>query len=752
MRIGRHDRATLTLSHPDVSRVHAVLYYAEGWCLADEGSTNGTYLNGERVDTARLGRDVEIVLGRPGSGVILTATFGDLVDVPRTVASLEATVLKGAAPQPFRYATPVSALAPGATAFMIGKGASCDIRLDDIHVSREHARAVVVPGGFIIEDLGSLNGTFVNAIPVQRAFLGPGDTLTIGNTDFTVVSGTLRPTRGMQGGPAGLRVTDVSFDVARGKRLMSGVALDAPRGTLTAVIGPSGAGKSTLSRLLSGTAIPTSGRVEFDGFDLVRDYETVKSRVGLVPQDDVVHRQLSVKSALRFAARLRLGPRSSTAARRDQIARVEGQLGLSAHRATRIERLSGGQRKRVSVALELLTEPSLLILDEPTSGLDPALDRQVMHTLRELADGDRTVIVITHSVAYLSVCDQVVVLAPGGHAAFVGAPAEVAGYFGTEDWGDIFGELAAAPGDAAARWRSRQQHARAAQRDLAVARRPTSLARPSWFGQFFTLVARQCAVMGADRGYAAFMAALPIVIGLLTFVVPGSAGLNEVPPGDPAVAAEPRSILALLVIGATFMGISLSIRDLVGERAIYLRERAVGLSPWSYLASKVVVFGVISAISTLVMVLVCGLVKPLPRSGLFSDAPLIGLVVPLILLTWISAILGLLASSVVRSNDQVMPVLIVILMVQLVLHGGLISIVNNDLLNAASRFTPARWGYAGAAAGIDLESLMPSGPGSDHDDLWRSTRAQWGWNCAAVVAFGVVFATGTWAMVRGRRR
>ena len=210
-------------------------------------------------------------------------------------------------------------------------------------------------------------------------------------------------------------------------------------GTLTAVIGPSGAGKSTLIKLLGGAGNPPRPRqVTFDGHDVHAEYASMRSRIGMVPQDDVVHRQLTVDQALSYAAQLRLPPDTSRADRRAVVDRVLGELELTEHRNKRVDKLSGGQRKRASVALELLTGPSLLILDEPTSGLDPALDRQVMSMLRRLADAGRTVVVVTHSLTYLSMCDQVLLLAPGGKTAYAGPPAAIGAAMGTTDWADIF--------------------------------------------------------------------------------------------------------------------------------------------------------------------------------------------------------------------------------------------------------------------------------------------------------------------------
>ena len=183
----------------------------------------------------------------------------------------------------------------------------------------------------------------------------------------------------------------------------------------------------------------------FEGHDIHAEYASLRSRIGMVPQDDVVHGQLTVNQALMYAAELRLPPDTTKEDRAQVVAQVLEELEMTQHAGTRVDKLSGGQRKRASVALELLTGPSLLILDEPTSGLDPALDRQVMTMLRQLADAGRVVLVVTHSLTYLDVCDQVLLLAPGGKTAFCGPPGEIGPAMGTTNWADIFSSVAGEP-------------------------------------------------------------------------------------------------------------------------------------------------------------------------------------------------------------------------------------------------------------------------------------------------------------------
>jgi ABC-type multidrug transport system ATPase subunit len=571
----------------------------------------------------------------------------------------------------------------------------------------------------------------------------------------------------------GLLVEGVGFALRSGRMLLREVDLRAERGTLTAVIGPSGAGKSTLSRVLTGLDRPSGGSVRFDEHDVHRSYDAVRSRIGLVPQDDVVHGQLRLRVALDYAARLRLPAGPDGALRRDRVDQVIERLGLEGNESTRIDTLSGGQRKRASVALELLTEPSLLVLDEPTSGLDPALDRQVMQTLRDLADGDRAVIVITHSVAFLDLCDQVLVLAPGGLPAYLGPTAGLQEHFGTSDWADIFHRVTTDPLDAHEDYRTASQPAPAlalggtvaadapggagpeaaasghprdagtempvdavtppADPDVRVARRRG----PRWTDQFAALVGRQSRLVLADAGYLAFLAALPVVLGLLALVVPGDHGFTTPDAADTATSGEPTQLLALLSVGACFMGASVSVRDLIGERAIFLRERAVGLRVSAYLLSKIVVFGAISWASSAVLVGIVFLGKPVPESSAFLSDPRLELFLAVGLLASTSMIIGLFISASVRSGEQAMPILIVFVMSQLVLHGGLIPVTGRKVLDQLSWLMPARWGYAAEASGIDLNALVPA---LDVDVLWEPTTAAWSLAIGVLLAFSALFA------------
>ena len=326
-----------------------------------------------------------------------------------------------------------------------------------------------------------------------------------------------------------------------------------------------------------------------------------------MPQENILHTQLSARRALGYAAELRFPRDVSKSERQRRIDEVLEELSLTPHRDTRTSSLSGGQQKRVNVALELLTKPSLLFLDEPTSGLDPGLDKSVMEMMADLAHDGRTVIVVTHSVANLNLCDRLLVLVPGGKIAYFGPPEDGLKHFGQPGWAEVFQAFDAEPNrDWQAEYRSSKYHERYVTAEMnggaPASRRgaPTPAApapaKRNRFSQLSTLCRRYMAVIASDRVYLAVLGILPIVLGGLIQAVPAPQGLG----GTDNTGAS--SLLLILVISACFTGAANAVRELVKERPIYSRERAAGLSAGVYLFSKLIILGVISAIQAIALV------------------------------------------------------------------------------------------------------------------------------------------------------
>ena len=489
-------------------------------------------------------------------------------------------------------------------ALRIGRVPDNNIVLPDLDVSRHHAELRKSPvGTYEIVDLGSHNGTFVNGRRVSSAAISEDNIVSIGHSTFRLSGGELRVYE--DEGEVSFKAQDLVVRVGGGKVILNHVSFPVPEKALLGVIGPSGAGKSTLLGALTGMRPADTGTVLYDNRDLYANYAELRYRIGLVPQESVLHTQLTARRALQYSAELRFPADTTAAERSARVDEVMSELGLTRHANTRADRLSGGQLKRVNVAQELLTKPSLLFLDEPTSGLDPGLDKSVMEQMRDLAHDGRTVIVVTHSVANLDTCDRLLVLFPGGKVAFYGPPGDGLAYFGLPGWAEVFqaferypdrdwaGEFAASP--------LYQQYVADRQRQRQVARPvgPEGPAEPpeqrrGAMQQLGTLTRRYVRVIASDRGYLIFTGLLPVILGVLIYFVGNQQGLQ----GPPGLKANGSTVLLMLVICACLTGASLSVRELVKERAIYMRERAAGLSSGAYLSSKLLVLGVISLLQS----------------------------------------------------------------------------------------------------------------------------------------------------------
>ncbi|MGH3739003.1 MAG: ATP-binding cassette domain-containing protein, partial [Micromonosporaceae bacterium] len=624
----------------------------------------------------------------------------------------------------------------------IGRAPDNDIVLDDLQVSRYHAELRTTPQGLRLVDLGTRNGSFVNGQRVGQAELRPGDMVSFGRHRL-VFDGTVLAEY-VDTGRVSLRAAQLTVTVKGGKKLLHEVSFDLDACSLLAVVGPSGAGKSTLLGALTGYRPANQGTVVYQGRDLYAEYDELRQRVGLVPQDDILHPTLTVRRALRYAAALRFGPDVTPAERAQRIDDVIDQLGLAAHAEQRIDTLSGGQRKRTSVALELLTEPSLLFLDEPTSGLDPALDRDVMVSLRDLADRGRTVVVVTHSPLHLNVCDRVLVLGRGGKVAYFGPPDRLLGYFGASEYADVFKWVYDDPDTWAARYAAHVTPRPAAP---ATTESAPSAAPPKqgWWRQLAILTRRMAAVTLADRMYALLLLGLPLGLAALLHVIPGDNGFS--PPDNPLDRSpEAAQLLVVLIIGAVFFGLAGGIRELVRERAIYRRERAVGLSPGAYLGSKLLIFSVVNLVQAALFVTVGLIGRPQAREAVVLGWPLLELIVVVWLTALVSTVLGLLVSGYVSTGEQTMPILVGLVMAQLVLCGGLFEVVGRGGVEQLSWLAPSRWGYAAAASTVELRELQlePS-----PDQLWDHTVGQWAW-AMAVLWLQAALLTGAarWALRR----
>jgi ABC-type multidrug transport system ATPase subunit len=749
LRIGRDPLCRIVVGDPRVSREHLeVRYRAGGWWLRDLGSQNGTYAAGVRVAELDLARPCQVRLGAAdGPSLTLRPESVGVGAPPVTVAAAARPAMAGttASGPRFEAGRVPSATYRAAHRTRIGRAPDNDIVLDDLQVSRYHADLLLTPAGLRLVDLGTRNGTFVNGQRIPEAGLRSGDLLSFGRHQLVVDGTQLREY--VDTGRVSLHVDGLGVTVAGGKRLLDKVSFALGECSLLAVVGPSGAGKSTLLGALTGYRPANEGAVVYQGRDLYAEYDDLRQRIGLVPQDDILHSALTVRRALRYAAALRFGSDVTTPEREQRIDEVIGQLGLASQADQRIDTLSGGQRKRTSVALELLTEPSLLFLDEPTSGLDPALDRDVMVSLRDLADRGRTVVVVTHSPLHLNVCDRVLVLGRGGKIAYFGPPGDLLRFFGANEYADVFKQVYDDPDGWAARYAATVTPRPASSERATPSTQPTQAppARQSWRRQLAILTRRMTAVTLADRMYVALLLGLPLGLAALLHVIPGDDGFAK-PDNALGRSAEASQLLVVLIIGAVFFGLAGGVRELVRERPIYRRERAVGLAPGAYLGSKLLVFAVVNGVQAVLFVVVGLAGRPGAEEALALRWPLLEVIAVVWLTASVATVTGLLVSAYVSTGEQTMPILVGLVMAQLVLCGGLFDVVGRNGIEQLSWLAPSRWGYAAAATTVDLRSLVVN---PSADALWKHTAGAWWWAMGVLALQGaVVTCAARWALRR----
>src|ERR1700676_5296566 len=416
--IGRLPDNDLTIAKDAVSRYQVRIEAAQGgYRITDLGSRNGTQLNGERFrgESRWLANGDTIVIG----GELLRFLAGEETRIGTADAPVSGTQ---GVQLPKRHLT-------------LGGDRSNDVVFADPNVSRFHAEVARLDDDRVaIRDLASRNGTRANGELVRTALLEPGSEVGIGPYRL-VFDGAAFVARSEQGA---LRLDAEGVAMRVGdKQILAETTLSVEPGQLVAFIGESGSGKTTLLKALAGVTTPSSGLVTVNG-------EPVSARltdIGYLPQDEIVHPDLTVTESLEYSARLRLPADSADDEIAATVRRALDELGLEEHADTRIGSLSGGQRKRVGLATEILSRPSLLFLDEPTSGLDPGLETRMMALLRELSDNSRAVIVVTHATKSLGLCDRLVVMGRGGVLCFQGSPDEALGFFGAKSYDDIYPAL-----------------------------------------------------------------------------------------------------------------------------------------------------------------------------------------------------------------------------------------------------------------------------------------------------------------------
>ena len=760
--IGRDpNTADVIVAEIRASREHAALYFQAnaGWVLEDT-SQNGTFLQGVAVTRMVLPGPVVIRLGHPADGQQMRLT-------PAT-PPLQPATRRFSAPLP-QQQTPSLGEYTGtyrtAARIRIGRAPDNDIVIHDLLVSGHHAEVKMNPRGqFEIWDLGSHNGTFVDGVRIQgRRELHDGSIVALGQHLLRLRDGSLEEfidTGSVTFSAYGLSV------LAGTKVLLDEVSFALEGGDFLAVLGPTGAGKSTLLKALTGNRPADRGAVLYNGRDMYSSYAELRNRIGYVPQDDILHPQLKVRDALRYAAQLRFPPDIPRGDRERRVDEVMAELGLTERANLPVERLSGGQRKRTSVAIELLTRPSLLILDEPTSGLDPGYEQSVMDLLHSLAKGGRTVITVTHSIQSLDRCTRILFLAPGGQTAYFGPPNETLPFFNRQQYADVFQYLdKAKPGYAKAAFSNSvpdQNYVRTPlglqmqklQTSGAASVAASPAANPHWGHQLSTLFRRFTSVVFADRRNTGMLFLQAPILGLLMLAVLGS---NNLSAADPAASRKAGSVLLALILGSTYLGASNSIREIVKEKPILTRERAIGLSPSAYILSKALLLGLLTIAQAAVLVFLAVVRQGGPGAGTVMSSGQLELLVVVSMAGLSAMALGLLISAFVSNADKALTILPVVLFAEFLFTGSAFPISNTPGLAQASYLASAKWGYSAAASTASLDTLLRNGcngtariasPAANCDATQAHKPIDWYGDMGALGGLTFVCLAGAWLAIR----
>ncbi len=699
---GRGRHADIEVEATVVSRKHAQVHRGpDGWFVTDLGSSNGLYdSTGTKTEYLSLpAGTTRFTLGPPDAGPTIEVTIPPEMAAPPTVR-----VNRVNAGEPWPAPPPQTAIAPPTPP------------LTPTPPTPPVAEPVVFA-------------------PPRAPGLTPSPTPTptpAGNGSAAVAAPgpQAAPLSANPNGGVAVRAEAVTVVVNGDLTILRPTSLSLPAGSMTAIVGPSGCGKSTLANLLSGRGEPTGGTVIIDGAPMT---PTVRTGIGVVPQYDAVHERLTVRQALRAAARLRLPPGTTKEVVDEAVESTAAVLDLDERLDTRVAKLSGGQKKRVSVGYELVSEPTMMVLDEPTSGLDPGLEADLIGELRALADRGTTTVVVTHSPEAAMEADLVIVLAPGGYLTFIGPPDEVLPNFGVDDWSDVFSRLT---GETARPWA--EHFSRTPQYQRWVVQPPA--ASPGYAVAAFAGTGTAASIgVGADGGEPTrsgwrdlavmtgrygrslladwrsllLLSAQAPILGLLFAAVLSKQVFTT--PLVPRTNAREFVLAALLAM--VWIGASNSVREIVKERRTFLRERAVGVSATSLVASRWLVLSVITILQAVVLYYAATSRQQVP----LTDGVLLGdalgggpveMMLSLALVGLASVGIGLLLSSVVSDVTRAMAILPVVLIPVVLFSGLLIPVTGEVGVEQLSWINPVQWGSSAAAVVADVltnEGCNPDG-------------------------------------------
>ena len=652
--VGKGSEANVKLDNERISRNHLQLIYnSEGSLhVTDLGSTNGTFLNGFKLAAG------EDKLLKPKDKLQLSGVNGILIVVEKANNSKE-----------LNTHTDIFEKLKRKRQITIGRNSDCDIILDSDTVSRYHASVRILNDGtYSIKDLGSRNGTFINGKKVKGVTkILLTDKIYIGRHQLSLKGEAKDLSEELAITAIGIEKT-----YSNGVKALKRMDLSVPSKSLLAVMGPSGCGKSTLLKALNGDTPATRGKVLLFGQELLSNYDYLKTQIGYVPQDDIVHQQLTVEECLYYTSKIRLDKPSDNKID-TKINQVLKDLNISHIKHNLISEISGGQRKRVSIAVELLTDPLILFLDEPTSPLDPQTVEDFLGILKKLSERGTTVVMVTHKPEDLEYMDEVIFMAEGGSITYYGDSKKYKQYFNVETAVAVFTQIS---GVTASQWIKKYLNPRPLTQITSQDFNVKSNSNTSLFLQYYWLTMRYFRIKTNDKINSAIMLLQAPIIAILICLI-----FDEISSG----------VLFMIAISSIWLGTQNAAREIVSEKAIYKRERMFNLDIFTYLLSKITVLTFFTIIQSFlfICILSIGYGNNLVTLNNAVDA-----------FFWMSFIsvaatfLGLLLSASVNSTEKAMTIVPLILIPQIML-AGLITKVSSPLVEFLSYLTLSRWGVEG---------------------------------------------------------
>ena len=579
----------------------------------------------------------------------------------------------------------------------IGSGGACDVILPPNGVAKKHATITKTGDKIFIKDENSVNGIFVNGnkLPTsQKLSLNNLDVIVIGNSKIILWNGKLFYQiykRGVE-----LDAIDIVKQVRikfKTKEIASHVSMHVKPSEFVAFVGGSGAGKSTFMKCISGVEKPTSGVVLLNGENLYENYENLKYNIGYVPQEDIVYSNLTLHDMLKYTAKLRMPENSTKKERRQRIKEVLEIVQLTEFENSYIRQLSGGQRKRASIAVELIADPSLFFLDEPTSGLDPDTERSIMKTLQKMSKMGKTIILVTHNTLNLHLCDKVAFFGKDGHLCFYGKPQEALDFFGVDDFVDIYTLL----NENMEEWYEKFTaiYGKETVDQVKIEKRNKVLhKKKSFIKQLLTLIRRYIKLISNDiQQLILLFAQAPIVAVLLAVVSNENLYTNY---------DDTKAILFSLGCASIWLGLMNSVQEICKEKVILQKEHMSDLKLPTYLLSKFIVQGILAFIQATIMVFIFQKIVGSSSYSILIDSYWdIQIICFLSILS--SAALGLCVSAIVKNSNIAMSIIPLILVPQLLFSGMLFKL--EGAADFISNFILCRWTVEGLGTSANLNEL-----------------------------------------------